>query len=221
MFRDREQAGVELAKLLRSFEGRDVAVLGIPRGGVPVAYAMARGLRAPLDIVTVRKLQIPFDPEAGFGAVTPEGNVVLNDELVKRIHLEPDDVRKISAEVLEEVRRREREYRRGREPVDLKGRTVFVVDDGLASGYTMLAAVSSVLGRGATKVAVAVPCASSRAFSLVSRQAGDVYCIVRSDEPVFAVASFYESFPDLKDDEVRAYLDRARKEGTGPWYHNG
>ncbi len=221
MFRDREQAGTELAKLLRSFEGRDVAVLGIPRGGVPVAYAMARALRAPLDIVTVRKLQVPSDPEAGFGAVTPEGDVVLNDELVERIRLGPDDVRKISAEVLEEVRRREREYRRGREPVDLKGRTALVVDDGLASGYTMLAAVSSVLGRGANKVAVAVPCASSRAFSLVSRQAGDVYCIVRSDEPAFAVASFYESFPDLKDDEVRAYLDRARKEGTGPWYHNG
>ncbi len=219
MFKDREQAGLQLAKLLRRFEGRDVAVLGVPRGGIPVAYSLARELKAPLDIVTVRKLQVPFDPEAGFGAVTAEGNVVLNDELVRRIHLEPDDVRRISDEVLEEVRRREREYRRGRAPLDLKGRMVFVVDDGLASGYTMLAAVQSVLGRGAEKVAVAVPCASSRAFSLVTRRTGDVYCIVRSDEPVFAVASFYESFPEMEDDEVRAYLDRAEAGGPGPWYH--
>lgn len=220
MFKDREQAGQQLGRLLRSFEGHDVAILGIPRGGVPVAYGVARELKAPLDVVAVRKLQIPFDPEAGFGAVTAEGNVVLNDELVRRIHLEPDDVRKISAEVLEEVQRREREYRRGLEPVSLKGRIAFVVDDGLASGYTMLAAVSSVLGRGAEKVAVAVPCASSRAFSLVNRRAGDVYCIVRSDEPVFAVASFYESFPDLTDDEVRAYLERAASTAAGAWNHN-
>ncbi len=219
MFRDREQAGRQLAVLLRRFEGHDVVVLGIPRGGVPVAYGVAQGLRAPLDIVVVRKLQIPFDPEAGFGAVNVEGTVILNDELVHRIPLDADDVRRITAEVLEEVVRRERAYRRGRGPVPLKGKTVFVVDDGLASGYTMLAAVGSALGRGAARVAVAVPCASSRAFALVSKRTGDVYCIARSDEPVFAVASFYESFPDLTDDEVLDYLDRADAGRSGRGYH--
>ena len=209
MFRDRDDAGRQLARLLRPYEGQDAVVLGIPRGGVPVAHAVARELRAPLDIVAVRKLPIPFDPEAGFGAVSPEGAVVLNDDLVRRTRLAPDEVRAISADVAREVRRREREYRRGREALSVKDRPALVVDDGLASGYTMLAAIGSVLARGASKVAVAVPCASASALDLVMRRAGEVYCIVRSEEPVFAVASFYDAFPDLTDDEVRGHLDRA------------
>ncbi len=209
VFRSREEAGRALARLLRRFEGHGIVVLGIPRGGVPVGYALARELRAPLDLVAVRKLPLPMEPEAGFGAVTSEGGVVLNENLVRRSGLEPDEIQAIVDEVRREVRRREREYLRGREPVPLRGRTAVVVDDGLATGYTMLAAIGSILGRGAREVVVAVPCASASALALVSSRVGEVYCLTRSDGPVFAVASFYDEFPDLTDDEVRAYIDRA------------
>ena len=220
MFRDRDHAGRQLARLLRRYEGHDTVVLGIPRGGVPVACALAQELRVPLDIVAVRKLPIPFDPEAGFGAVSPEGAVVLNEELVRRIRIGPDEIQRIVAEVLREVQRREREYRRGREPVPLEGRTAFIVDDGLASGYTMLAAIDSALARGAGSVAVAVPCASSSAVDRIRKRASEVYCIARSDEPVFAVASFYDAFPDLTDDDVRSYLDRAARDIEERQNHN-
>lgn len=209
MFRNRETAGRALFGLLQKYQGHDVVVLGIPRGGVAVGFALARELHAPLDIVTVRKLPLPQQAEAGFGAIGVDGGVVLNEALVRRFRLTQREVDAIVVDVRREVERREQEYRQGRAPLSLNGKVSIVVDDGLASGYTMLAAIGSVLARGPKRIAIAVPCASAEALGIVRSRAQELYCIARSDEPVFAVASFYDEFPEMTDDEVRAYLERA------------
>ena len=185
-------------------------MLAIPRGGVPIGFRVAKALNAPLDIVVPRKLPIPEEPEAGFGAVTADGTAVLNEPLVDQLSLPPSTVDAIVRDVLSEVRRREETYRIVSPRIDLGGRTVMLVDDGLASGYTMLAAIRHVQRGGAKKVVVVVPCAPVRSIDLVSKEADEVYCLIRSEEPVFAVASYYQDFRDLSDDEVLSYLRRAR-----------
>ncbi|MCK4490985.1 MAG: hypothetical protein KAU03_00070, partial [Candidatus Altiarchaeales archaeon] len=147
MFKDRLHAGRELAKKLREYRGRDVIVLAIPRGGVPVAYSIALELDAVLDVIVPRKIPIPWNPEAGFGAVTVDGEIVLNKDLVDRIGLEDDEIKELAGPVIEEIKRRIRIYRGDKKFLDLGGETVIIVDDGLASGYTMLSAIKSVRRR--------------------------------------------------------------------------
>jgi putative phosphoribosyl transferase len=209
VFRDREHAGELLSRILMKYQGVHAAVVGVPRGGVPVGFAVARNLQIPLDVVTPRKLPIPEEPEAGFGAVTADGTIVLNERLVAQIALPGKIIDAIVKEVRREVERREDIYRRAGPRVNLDGRTVILVDDGLASGYTMLAAIKSVRNRGPRKVVVAIPCSPTRSIDLVTPHADEVYCLIRSDEPIFAVASYYEDFSDLSDDQVLDYLRRA------------
>ena len=211
MFRDREQAGDMLSQVLMRYQGGHAAVVAVPRGGVPVGFSIARNLQLPLDVVIPRKLPIPEEPEAGFGAVTADGSVVLNDRLVEQLNLPPRTVDAIVNEVRREVQRREAVYRQAGPRVDLSGRTVLLVDDGLASGYTMLAAIKSVRKDGPKKVVVAVPCSPTRSIDLVTPQAEEIYCLIRSDEPIFAVASYYEEFTDLSDEQVLDYLRKAAR----------
>jgi len=206
MITSRKEAGMLLSKKLAKFKGKNVIVLAIPRGGVPVAYNIAKELDAKLDLIIPRKLPIPYEPEAGFGAVI-NSTVVLNKKLLAALDLTRNEITKIIKDVQKEVKRRIKKYR-GKKPFpNLKGKTVIIVDDGLASGYTMLAAIKYIKEK-AKKVVVAVPVASLSAAIEVKPKVDEFICLMLSSEPVFAVASFYKDFPDLTDNEVINYLKK-------------
>lgn len=204
-FKDRPDAGRQLARKLTGFEGQNPLVLAIPRGGVPVGCEIARAIRAPFDLIIPRKLPIPYNTEAGFGAVTPDGTVVLNEELVDEIGLRKADIDNIVMAVLDEVQRRVKVYRPG-PPLDPRGKTVIITDDGLASGYTMIAAVRSVKKQSPARVIVAVPCSPRSSVERLEREADEVVSLTVQEHGPFAVASYYDSFPDLTDGEVLAML---------------
>ncbi len=211
MFKDRIQAGQELSGLLlERFEGQEAIVLAIPRGGVQVAYPIAIQLRSVLDLVIPRKLPVPHNIEAGFGAITADGSRVLNDDLIIYLGLTDDEIDKISARVLEEVKRREERYRGNKPFPDVSNKVAIIVDDGLATGYTALAAIQSVKKRQPKRTVLATPVASLGAERLVKSEVDDYICPLTSDAPWFAVASFYERFYDLTDDEVLDCLNRYR-----------
>ncbi len=205
MFKDRKDAGKKLADRLGQEQWERPAVFAIPRGGVPIGCEIARKLHAPLDLIIPRKLPIPYNPEAGFGAVAPDGTVVLNEELVVQLGLEKPHIDSIVMAVLDEVQRRIREYQLG-PPLDPKGRTIIIVDDGLASGYTMIAAVRALKKKGPRKVVVAVPCSPRTSVERLEEEADEVICLTVQEGGAFAVASYYEKFPDLTDGEVLADL---------------
>ena len=206
LFRSRADAGKRLAERLLDYEGEDVVVLAIPRGGVPVGAEVARRLNARLDVIIPRKIPIPWNPEAGFGAITADGTIVLNQRMVKNLGLSKDEIQRAADEVREEIERRTREYRDDRPPTDVKGKTVILVDDGLASGYTMLAAIESVRKHNPVRVIVAVPVASSAAARLVSARVDGMVALVTSERLPFAVAEFYREWRDLTDEETEGYL---------------
>lgn len=214
MFKNREQAGILLSRLLARYENGNAAVLAVPRGGVPVGYSVAKALQLPLDVVIPRKLPIPEEPEAGFGAVTADGTIVLNDDLVAQLGLPSKTIDAIVNEVLREIRRREDVYRTAAPRVNLAGRVVILTDDGLATGYTMVAAIRSIRRQSPKRLVVAVPCAPSRSIDLITPMVDELRCVAQSDEPIFAVASFYEDFKDLTDEEVIHYIERARAFGS-------
>ncbi len=209
MFKDRLHAGRELAEKLRGYKGRDVIVLAIPRGGVPVAYPIAVELDAILDVIVPRKIPIPWNPEAGFGAVTVDGEIVLNKDLVDRIGLEDDEIKELAGPVIEEIKRRTWIYRGDKKFPDLDGETVIIVDDGLASGYTMLSAIKYVRRETPRELVVAVPVSPLSSVNLIKPLVDDFVCLVVEDTFSFAVASFYDEFPDLSDDKVIQYLTLA------------
>jgi putative phosphoribosyl transferase len=210
-FRDRQEAGRELARAVREHVSGPATVLAIPRGGVLVGRPVAEDLSAPLDVVMLRKLPLPRSPEAGFGAVALDGTVVLNEELVLFSRLTADRIDRIVAEVTEEVRRRARVYRGDRLPAPLEGRTVVLVDDGLASGYTMLAALRMVRKSEAERVLVAVPVSPMRSIEMIEREADRLVCLVAQETGSFAVAGFYLDFHDPADEEVLAALNLAER----------
>ncbi len=205
MFRDRSDAGRRLAERLETYRTQDPLVLAIPRGGVPVGCEISRALRAPFDLIIPRKLPIPYNTEAGFGAVTPDGTVVLNEPLVKQLGLPQWEIDSIVMTVLDEVQRRVKAYRDG-PPLDPRGKTVIIVDDGLASGYTMIAAVRDVRKKAPARVIVAVPCSPRSSVERLQEEADEVISLAIQEYGSFAVASYYEEFPDLSDGQVLAML---------------
>jgi predicted phosphoribosyltransferase len=204
IYRDRAQAGAALADRLTALIGQpDVIVLGLVRGGVPVAAAVAERLGAPLDVLVVRKLGVPQAPEVAFGAVGPGGVQVLNES--PGLRLDPDQVAEVVRRETAELERRERLYRAGRPPLDLKGRTAVIVDDGLATGATARAAVAVARQLGARRVIVAVPVGSEDAYEALAAEADEVVCLQRP--PDFgAVSRYYEDFHEVSDEEVAATL---------------
>lgn len=202
LFRSRTDAGRRLSERLLDYEGQDAVVLAIPRGGVPVGAEVAKRLNARLDVIIPRKIPIPWNPEAGLGAITADGTLVLNQRMVESLGLSSDEVRQIADEVREEIERRTREYRDERPAPDLEGKTVIIVDDGLASGYTMLAAIESVRKHKPARVIVAVPVASSGSARLVSPRVDEMVALITSERLPFAVAEFYCEWRDLTDEEV-------------------
>ncbi len=209
LYEDRDDAGRKLAGSYRGPRD-DIIVLGIPRGGIPVGYHLAAATGGDLDVVVVRKLPIPASPEAGFGAVAPDGSLVLNDEMMSRLRLPREQIEDIAAEVLREVKRRERVYR-GEQPFpELKGRDVVITDDGLATGYTMIAAIRMARSRQPASVSAAVPVSPIDTAERIKPLVDHFHCLQVSRGYPFAVASFYLDFHDMSDEEVTAYLDDAR-----------
>jgi predicted phosphoribosyltransferase len=207
VFADREEAGRRLASLLEGVADPKGVVLAIPAGGVPVACAVARECRLLLDVLIVRKIQIPDNPEAGFGAIGPNGEVLLNERIVDDLRLSQKEIQAQVSETQRTLESRERVFRRGRPQPELKDRQVILVDDGLASGYTMMAAVEYARQKEARQVIVAVPTASQRTVHLLQPATDVLVCSNVRGGPVFAVADAYEEWHDLKDEEVVALLD--------------
>jgi predicted phosphoribosyltransferase len=209
VFTDRSHAGALLADALREYQEREhTYVLAIPAGGVPVAYAVAHTLRLPWDLAVTRKLHIPWNREAGFGAVSWSGVVLLNEPLVASLGLREEEIaRCIDAEnaVLGE---RLMKFRGARPFPNLTGRTVIVVDDGLASGYSMLATVQSLTQTGCEHVVAAVPTAPVSALALIRPHVARVVCLNVRSGPVFAVADAYQAWYDLTDTDVLNLLER-------------
>jgi predicted phosphoribosyltransferase len=205
-FEDRREAGRALAARLRTYAGRpDVVVLALPRGGVPVAFPVAEALDAPLDLFLVRKLGTPGHRELAMGAIASGGVRVLNDEVVNWYGISPEAIDAVAREEERELMRREAAYREDRDGVPLEGRVVILIDDGLATGSTMMAAVKAVRQRNPARVIVAVPVGAPDTCEALSTVADEVVCM-RTPEPFSAVGQWYLDFDQTSDEEVRQLL---------------
>ena len=210
-FRDRKYAGRALAKRLGLFAGRrDVTVLALPRGGTPVAYEVAKALHAPLDVLVVRKLGVPWNPEFAMGAIASGGERLIDDMLVRELGISTRDVEEVASNEAYELERRERVYRGGRPAPDLRGRTVILVDDGLATGSTMRVAVRAVRRQSPARVVVAAPVAAPEACELLRGEADEVVCAEMPD-PFLGVGRWYLDFSQTSDEEVCHLLDDANR----------
>jgi putative phosphoribosyl transferase len=209
LFRDRRDAGRQLATQLREYAGRDDAVvIGLPRGGVPVAFEVARALAAPLDVFIVRKLGFPGREELAIGAVASGGVRVLNDDIIERFELPDALVAKTTERALAEIAQREQDLRGEAAPVELAGSTVIVVDDGLATGMSMRAAVLALREHRVAELVVAVPVAPPETCEQLAREADMVVC-GRTPEPFRAVGVWYADFEQVSEAEVRDLLRSA------------
>lgn len=215
MFTDRTDAGKRLAERLGRFADADVVVLGLPRGGVPVAYEVAASLGAPLDLIVVRKLGVPFQPELAMGAIGEDGARVLNDEVVRLAHVTPAEFAAAEKRERAELERRARRFRAVRPRIDLEGRTALIVDDGIATGSTARAACHVARAHGAAKVVLAVPVAPG---DVARRFEGDAdeLVVYATPEPFFGVGQFYADFSQTSDDEVVGLLTAAASSPARP-----
>jgi putative phosphoribosyl transferase len=212
VFRDRKEAGILLAKALSDYSGGNGIILAIPAGGVPVAAEIAKSLDLALDLVIVRKIQIPYNPEAGFGAVGPSGEVSLNNDLVSRLLLNEKEIERQIQNTKETITSRNKLFREGLPFPILRERVVIIVDDGLASGFTMRAAIDFIKNHGPEKVVIAVPTAPERTIDLVLPHVNELVCLNIRSGPVFAVADAYENWYDLDDEEVIAIVKSLRRD---------
>ena len=210
IFKDRKEAGRLLAQKLSGYKEVDGIVLGIPSGGVPVAAEIAKAVGLLFDLIIVRKVQVPDNPEAGFGAVGPDGEVSLNIDLISQRHLTEEEVERQIQITRDIIRRRNKLFREGLPFPSLKDKVVIIVDDGLASGYTILSAIDFVKKRNPEKVVVAVPTAPKGTVDLILPQVDELVCLNIRSGFIFAVADAYEDWYDLEDDEVISILKNFR-----------
>lgn len=207
IFENRYQAGKLLAKKLEQYKDDEVIVLAIPSGGVPVGIAIAEHLQCAFHLMITRKIQIPWNPEAGYGAVAPDGSVVLNKPLVRQLHLTEDEINQHIVMVLEEIERRTKKFLGEVSFPNLTSIIVLLTDDGLASGFTMLAAIRAVTEQNPVKVIVAVPTAPASTINRISG-VDEIICLNVRDSRFFAVADAYVAWHDLNDREVESYLKK-------------
>jgi putative phosphoribosyl transferase len=212
LFRDRSEAGRALAeKLVRYANRSDVLVLALPRGGVPVASEVAQALHAPLDVFLVRKLGLPGQEELAMGAIATGGTRVLNEEVVSKLNVPPEVIDAVAVQEQQELNRREHDYRDGRPAPDVRGRIVILVDDGLATGSTMRAAVAALRQQGPARIVVAVPVGATETCAELQHEADEAVC-AQTPQPFYAVGAWYDDFSQTTDEEVRYLLARAAEE---------
>jgi putative phosphoribosyl transferase len=207
-FKDRTQAGRLLATKLSAYADRsDVIVLALPRGGVPVAYEIAKALKAPLDVLVVRKLGVPYQPKLAMGAIASGGIRVLNEDLLRYLEISPAEIEAVAAREQRELERRERLYRGGRPMAEIRDRIVILVDDGIATGTTMRSAVLALKQQQPARIIIAVPTAAQSSCDEYRADAARMECVcLMTPEPFFAVGLWYENFSQTNDDEVRDLL---------------
>lgn len=209
MFIDRADAGRALARLLHGYGKRqDVTVLALPRGGVPVAYEVARALDAPLDVLIVRKLGLPGQPELAMGAIGPGGILHLNEDVIRLGGVTPSEIERVVARETAELKRRGQRYRGGRPPMELRGRTAIVVDDGIATGASMAVAITALRQLHPAEIVVAVPVAPDRTAEQMDGVADRFVC-VETPLDFGGVGQFYQRFDQTTDDEVADLLARS------------
>jgi putative phosphoribosyl transferase len=207
LFADRADAGRSLARELAFLRGSDAAVLGLPRGGVPVAFEVARELDAPLDVIVVRKLGVPFQPELAMGAIGEGGIRIINDEVVRGSLIEPDEIAAVEQRERQELERQARRFRAGRSRVDITGRHAVVVDDGVATGSTARAACEVARAQGAMRVIFAAPVGAPRSAQvLVHRRSCDEVILLRAPASFRSVGQWYADFTPVPDAVVTALL---------------
>jgi predicted phosphoribosyltransferase len=213
-FRDRHDAGTQLAaKLLRYADQPDTLVLGLPRGGVPVAYEVAHGLHAPLDVLIVRKLGVPGQEELAMGAMATGGAWVLDEALVRTVGISPTQIAAIVQAEQQELARREQLYRGARPFPEIQDRTIILIDDGMATGSTMYVAIQAIRQLGPRRIVVAVPTAAPDTCEALRLEVDDLVCLI-TPKVFYAVGLWYADFTPTTDDEVRQLLDRAMQEHT-------
>jgi putative phosphoribosyl transferase len=209
-FRDRHDAGRQLAERLSAYASRpDVIVLALPRGGVPVGYEVAEALHVPLDIMLVRKLGVPGHEELAMGAIASGGVRFLNDETIRMLRIPPVVIDRVAGVEERELERRERLYRGDRPPPDVRGKVVILVDDGLATGSTMMAAAQALRNQGANRIVGAVPVAARETCDAMRVVVDEMVCAL-TPEPFYAVGLWYDEFEQTSDEEVKALLERVR-----------
>jgi predicted phosphoribosyltransferase len=216
LFRDRRDAGRVLAGLLAHYRGHDdIVVMALPRGGVPVAYEVATALDAPLDVFVVRKLGVPGREELAMGAIASGGVVVLDDDVVRALQIPPEVIERVAEKEGRELERREQAYREGRTPTDVHDKTVIVVDDGLATGSSMRAALLALRDLHPARIVVAVPAAPEPTCRQLSAEADEVVCAT-TPTPFFAVGQSYWDFTQTTDEEVQELLRAAATRAMEP-----
>jgi putative phosphoribosyl transferase len=220
LFADRIDAGQRLGANLRDFIGQEcpgdeTVVLALPRGGVPVAYQVAKALNSSLDVFVVRKLGAPLQPELAMGAIASGGVRVLNEEVVRVLHVTPEQLAVTAERETRELERREHAYRGDRAPLDVKDKCVLLVDDGVATGYTMRAAVEALRQRKPKKIIIAVPVAARQTCEDLKQHADAVVCLMTPHD-FAAVGQWYRHFDQTSDDEVRHLLERSAQTNRSP-----
>jgi len=206
-YRDRQEAGKVLADALKSYENhKDTIVLGLARGGIPVAYEVAKGLNLPLDVYIVRKIGVPGHAELALGAIASGGTSVFNDDIIRELQITQDQIQPVITQELAELERREKVYRQGRPLLDLKDKTVILVDDGVATGATMLVAIKAIRHLFPRKLIVAVPVAQATLCQKMQTYVDEFVCPL-CPENLYAVGAWYDDFSQTEDDEVRALLN--------------
>jgi putative phosphoribosyl transferase len=214
IFRDRREAGRELARRLQKYAGRqDLIVLGIPRGGVPVAFEVASALKAPLDIFVSRKLGVPGQEELAFGAVASGGTRILDEEIVSAVGISEAEIERIAARETQELLRREQVFRAGRPPLDLAGKTVVLVDDGIATGASIRVAIAALRQRRTAEIVVAAPVVPLSTYERLRRESDDVIC-VHTPKSFYAIGEFYDDFSQVTDEEVIELLRQASSKNS-------
>lgn len=217
MFADREDAGKRLAQRLADFKGSDLCVLALPRGGVPVAFEVAKALQAPLDLVLVRKIGVPFEPELAMGAVVDgaQPELVLNDEIVSELGIPEEIISEASARELKEIERRRKLYLGERPRADVSGKTALIIDDGIATGATIRAALRATRRANPKRLIVAVPVAPAETVSALRAEADDVICLEAYDD-FGAIGLYYMNFAQVGDDTVRDLIARSAEPAAVP-----
>lgn len=209
-FTDRHDAGRKLAQSLERFRKANPIVLGLPRGGIPVAYEVAQSLHAPLDVFIVRKLGVPGHVELAMGAIASGGVRVLNEDVIQIYHIQQEVIEYVTAQEREKLELYEREFRGDLPPPDVRERTTILIDDGLATGSTMRAAVEALRQLMPSKIVVAVPVAAAATCELLAREVDESVCLL-TPEPFYAVGSWYRNFSQTSDEEVRSLLRLAER----------